>query len=380
MGTKMMDELLKINFKYTIEDIKSYFFSKMFSRLSIKLSMIIFVFIFLLIFFATVIEINNNKAFQPTFFMETLIGIIIFSCVWIIIYMFFRSALIKNFHQSNTQKHIQSYIFMNEKITITSETGNFSIMWEEVYKIQELKPCFLIFTSPVKYFIIPRRCFIDSKQLALFYEIISSKLKKKKLKLKHYKLGKVSPDLIEGSVPSAVQQTNIISKDKQLFELHFSLTSKDVISMNIMQYYTKPAGILITILGTVAIIYSLIIDNFKEPLKLMILIFGISIVFISPIKLILTFYKNYNKDAQLKKPYNFRFYKNSYVIEHESGINRVSWSDLVKIDELKSAFLLYTTKQIAHIIPKRAFAQEDNKEKLFRELIGDKLKKHGKKS
>jgi len=82
---------------------------------------------------------------------------------------------------------------------------------------------------------------------------------------------------------------------------------------------------------------------------------------------------SYRKSSSLKYP--IRYSLSDDVISQESAVGRaeVLWTAFVRARETRDLFLLYINKNLAHVIPKRAFSGE-NELAEFRGLLRRHLK------
>lgn len=72
---------------------------------------------------------------------------------------------------------------------------------------------------------------------------------------------------------------------------------------------------------------------------------------------------------------NYEFGASGFRIERPSLTVAFSWSAVVKVVELKSQFLLFTTPTCFHVVPKRFLTPQSEPD--FRELMGTCLAQAG---
>jgi hypothetical protein len=251
---------------------------------------------------------------------------------------------------------------------MSSLNGNSTLWWRDVYTVQELKPCFVIYRSPEKYFLIPRRCFHNQGEVELLRRLIIEKVDKKKRKLKKYHLGKVEPDDGQISNPGLVEGLAEDSEAVPLIELNFSLMKNEFLAYNFEHYYTYPTGIILTLAG-IAIATPNLINFIKNTnYNSSLLIFGLMLIFLTPVVLYINVSRQFN-DVSLKMRYSFKIYEDYLILNHPAGVNRVRWANLVKGIEHRSAILLYITPYLAYIIPKRIFAGNEAGLEKLRQLM-----------
>jgi hypothetical protein len=147
-----------------------------------------------------------------------------------------------NFQKSKLLSNPQCFEFQDEGIKITSPIANSTIYRSDIFKIKELKPCFIIFISPLKYTLIPRRCFCAQEELILFRHLITQKMDKKKYKLKKYRLGKAAPDN-EQSIPFQPPNSSTVEPEgSPLLKVNIHLTKKEHLNflMTVLLHIIQP--------------------------------------------------------------------------------------------------------------------------------------------
>lgn len=366
-----MQEALKIFIKYTNKDLRAYSFAMTYGKYGGGgLVLLGFPILLLAIAIITII-LDQSRGLKETLFLMVplliIIGMLLLPGVliyYVQIYSFKRSKLLGG---------LQCYEFHGDQIRSSSRNGTFSIAWSDIYKVRELKPCFLIYQSPAKIYVIPRRCFSDQEQLERFLSILEDNVDRKKLKIRRYRLGKSRPDSSEGFItPTAPKEDN--SCGAQLMEIEFVITKKDYIGYFFRQYYTKPSGLVITGLG-VYFIYNYISKVADMGVAIIgSLITGAFLVFLIPVILYINILRQFDKDTVYRQPYLFRFFDDCYTLEHPSGNNRIFWRDLVKINETRQEYIFFVTTRMVHFIPKRVFAGREADLQALSSLIRQKRK------
>jgi hypothetical protein len=76
----------------------------------------------------------------------------------------------------------------------------------------------------------------------------------------------------------------------------------------------------------------------------------------------------YKNSVSLKSPIQYSFSDDGVTQKSVTGRGEVLWTAYIKARETRDWFLLYTQKRLAHPLPKRAFANEDEIVE-FREMI-----------
>jgi hypothetical protein len=287
-------------------------------------------------------------------------------------------------HKTNFQKckllhNLNCVEVSNDRFTVKTLESSFSLPWEDIFKIEELKPCFMVYYSPYKINIIPRRCFVSQEQLDEFRNILRNNVQKKKLKLKSYKLKKSSPDF--GEVVTAVEinrtQENEWTDEGENPEITIEYVplKKDLLKINFKMYYSKPAGIILTLLGVFLLYRSVSVISVTGFLPVIfMLVLGMMFTIFTPLMLFVNTSRGFDKDPSLQKPFILKIYNNYYTLEHPSGTSRIEWSKLVKVVEQNSAFIFYISTQLYHMIPKSAIINSPESLLKLRNILNEKRK------
>ncbi|MBF9251753.1 YcxB family protein [Pontibacter sp. 172403-2] len=105
------------------------------------------------------------------------------------------------------------------------------------------------------------------------------------------------------------------------------------------------------------------------------LIFGTVVVFYLPFTVYRSARKNFLSHANLQENMTYTFTPEQIIIQGETFNSTTSWDKVYKVQELKGWFLIYQSKQVAHLVPKDTFSPEQIFR--FREIMAavPKLKK-----
>lgn len=378
---KTINDSIDINIKYTERDLRDFCFAKTYSRFGI---------IYIILYAVLLVPIIISMPLLLIFSFNTLkeyIPILILS-FFPVIFLFLLSLgpflSLYTRHKTNFQKskllhNLNCVEVSNDRFTVRSLESSFSLPWEEIYKIEELKPCFLIYYSPLKINIIPRRCFVSQEQLDEFRNILRNNVPKKKMKLKSYKLKKSLPDFGEVVTFDEITRTQenewADESEKPEITLEYSLLKKDLLKINFKIYYTKPAGIILTLLGVFLLCRSLsVISDIGLYPVIFTLVLGMMFTIFAPIMLFVNTGRGFDKDPALQKPFILKIYNNYYTLEHPSGTSRIEWSKLVRVVELNSAFVFYISTQLYHMIPKSAIINNQESLLKLRNILNEKRK------
>jgi membrane protein YdbS with pleckstrin-like domain len=375
-GGGFMQDILSINIKYTLKDLKDFSFAKAGSGSRRAYFIICILLTVLIALGIATILLTFSDAEEMLGFIAIMIVPVFLIWGFALLPAFSTYLILRSsFKKSRLLGTLQCYRLFEDRLEIHSENGSFSLLWNEVYKVQEFKPCFVIQSAPGKFFLVPRRCFESQEPLDLFVNTLNSKIDKKKIKLKRYRLRNSRPDYEEKKFNEDIAGQTAESANERgepVIEVRFSLFKKDYVAMNFRLYYTRPAGLIFTAIGILLIalsIRNLSLYSIDELIPIAPLLIGVIFTLVMPLTLYSNSVKRYEKDAALQKPYIYKFYEGYFVVEHPTGMNRIQLSDLVKVTEIKTAILLFVTTQIAHIIPKRIFEGREEELKALRDLL-----------
>ena len=367
-----MQDILNVYVRITMQDLKAFSFAKKRSgiyKIGFIIS-IIFTMLLLLGIVAIVLTFSNAKELQMTIILMVIPALLIWGFNLLPAFLTYLK-LRSDFEKSKLLGILQCYRFFEDRLEICSEIGSFCLPWNDIFRVYEIKPCFVIQPAPGKIFLIPRRCFNSQEQLDLFINTVESRVDKKRIKLKRYRLRNSKPDYGEIKYQENISQTADIKNENgnPIIEVQVSLSKNEYLAMNFRLYYTKPAGLIITAFG-VLLIFSSIRSFFLITANSLIpFVLGVTFTLVMPLMLYSNVVKRYQKDVVLKKPYTYKFYEDYFVVEHPSGTNRIRFCDLVKVTEIKTTILLYVTTQLAHIVPKRIFDGREEELKALRDLL-----------
>lgn len=366
---------VKINIKYTLKDIRDFCLTKVYGSVFRKIflaimALVLFAVVFCMLAFC--IFFSSDTELISVFSLCFIVYLLIFSLFTLS--PFFTSYLImrNNYKKGKAWRIFSTVEFSKEEICISDARGEVSHSWNEIYKVQELRPCFLIYLSFAKYYIIPKRCLASQAQLEELRSILQSSVQKNKLKLKNYKLKNSSPDFAEEMDATA---TGLIEEDcdeNPELVLECSLDKRDLLYINFLAFYTRPMGIGLSLIGAFVICGCLMYVRKIAYPDLYCILAGLAFLVFIPVMLFINSYRVFNTDTAIKKISKLRVYREYYKIDHPSGKVKVKWADLVKIKETKYHFLLYVSPQFMHVIPKRVFEGRENDLQKLKDILNGK--------
>lgn len=376
-GVKKMQKSTNVNVKLTLKDIKGFSVSKALQGKSIKLKLfgVVFftiMFIFLITVIASVPPIDDLSIRMLLitvavylFFMAILFGPIL------IIYL----VESNNYKKSPILHHMNLYTLTDEGITLSSNSGVYNLKWSEISKVQELKPCFVITDILGKCYVIPKRCFDNEEHLNDYIRIMLSRINKSKFKLSAMKFNNFSPDYKKSTIISQTHLSTELNEPEPFSEIKVLYNKRELLRINYTIYYTSLPGIILSVLGLLFLssFVKMLIYGYINFISLIIALFmGFNFTFLIPISFFIKTSIQFKKSDMMKNSYTYKFYSDYFIVNHPSNSNRILWSELVKATEQRSSILLYQTTQLAHIIPKNAFQNNEEQLNLLRKVISEK--------
>ncbi|HEX9059419.1 MAG TPA: YcxB family protein, partial [Clostridia bacterium] len=237
-----------------------------------------------------------------------------------------------NYEKSPLFKEPTCYEFCNEHIVISSRNSNAKVKWDDLFRIVELKPCFMIYTSSNKYLILPKRFLKSQEQLELLRSLFVDKINAKKLKIKSYPLKEITPYTDElfdtQEVMENIEEIDV-SGDKSLVEMGFFLEKGDVLSMNFRVLYKTPSVLIFTFIGlSITAFYFVSLRTEDPPVQRLIL--GLVFTFIFPILIFINVNRTFGKGSTSKNIIKYRFYDGYYIVESGTSTAKVKWCNLNK--------------------------------------------------
>lgn len=368
-----MRENLRINVKLNLNDLKKFSFSFSFNGILEKDS---FPFISwsLLIGFV-VLYVLISFALQISFLIIPVMGIMLL--LFKLSFTLFEAIvtyleLKANYTKSNLQDSLVTYEFFETSLKITSHNGEIYSNWDDIDKVLELKPCFLITLSPTQKYLIPRRCFNSEIQLKEFTDLLELKISKEKLKLKKYKLEQEQQDLEVSTFNKENLELQDVQPLKSLVDVEFYPNEKEMLAINFRLYYRSPVGVTSTLVGIILTYISIV--NFMSGNYHLIAIFilGIFSIIGMPVIVYRGTKKTLQKDAILNQTYRFKFYPDFVTINFHQGEIRMRWDEFKKIKEVSAGFLFFITTQRAYFLPKRVLDGKQEELAIIREIVKNK--------
>lgn len=79
---------------------------------------------------------------------------------------------------------LQNYTINDTGIKMESESGNGTMKWDEVFRVDESKDSFLIYLSRIKALMLPKKFFDNDEQMKLFRKLVRFNMPSKKVKFR----------------------------------------------------------------------------------------------------------------------------------------------------------------------------------------------------
>ncbi len=157
------------------------------------------------------------------------------------------------------------------------------------------------------------------------------------------------------------------------------LTFKEYLGLMFTLTYRNGWILFIAVIGILDLLfvclYFIGLPIFKEP-PVMPIILGLSFTFLLPVSIFLSAKKNFYSNARLQEEVEYEFYWNKMKTKGSSFNSEIEWKKSYKIVELKKWFLIYQSRQVANLIPKRSLdgSQLSELRNIFRNLVDVKVK------
>ena len=385
-----MNGRVKIYVKYTLKDIWDFCITKVFGGLLRKILLIPFIILLALVsvfILVSFLLFSRDPELLLVLVPELLFLVLFCAVIEFLPFLFTYLVYRNNFKKSKALQTMQCFDVSKDYLVISTEESSAALTWDEIYRIQEFSRCFFIYQSSAKIFILPKRCFESQEQLEEFRSILYGSVQSKKLNLKNYSLKYSSPDYCDTefavkNIDSGKSVEENEDKEPEIL-LEVTLKKREYIKFNFIYYYTKPLGIVLTVIGLCLLVLGLMdikkADSFVPSVACMLsLMFGVIFTLLFPIILFINSGRAYENDAIIKRPVLYKIYKDRYTVNESSNVQNVKWTKLVKVVVNKNAIFLFITTNIANIIPKRIFEGREEDlmkfENILKECCREKLR------
>lgn len=362
-----MNENFKITVELTSKDVKEFCFYKVYKSIFRKIYLAVTALITLSVFYGICIllphMINSSERIMLILFTVLPLLFIIYINISPVLTLYMIHKTIS--HKGN----FQIYEFTDESINVSALNSRYNLRWHDVFMIQELKSCFLIYYSPQNFFIIPRRCLDNNELTNKFYNTLVSRIDKNKLKLKRHKIRNISTSHNDSSTISKNISPVEFNDSQSIGEISFSFLRHEISKSYYRIYYTRPPQILSTGIGVFFLFLFFKVLIYSNERFFGLLVLGIFLIFAPHLAIHFNINKHFKKDIEVNNSYVYKFYTDYFSIKYPNRIKFIKWNDLIKVTELKSAFLLYESQQFVHILPKRAFENKEDLLEIFKKHL-----------
>lgn len=144
------------------------------------------------------------------------------------------------------------------------------------------------------------------------------------------------------------------------------LSINDFIKVNYHMLYRKWAIKGMTGFGLFFILLSLF-TLMSGDFSWFLLIFGLFLTVGLPVQVYFAAKRNYKTDGRVSETIEYLFDNEEVKIAGESFNSRLTWDKIYSVTENKNWILIWQNQQIANVVPKRDFKEDELK--LFKEIV-----------
>lgn len=144
------------------------------------------------------------------------------------------------------------------------------------------------------------------------------------------------------------------------------LSINDFIKVNYHMLYRKWAIKGMTGFGLFFILLSLF-TLMSGDFSWFLLIFGLFLTVGLPVQVYFAAKRNYKTDGRVSETIEYLFDNEEVKIAGESFNSRLTWDKIYNVTENKDWILIWQNQQIANVVPKRDFKEDELK--LFKEIV-----------
>jgi len=160
-------------------------------------------------------------------------------------------------------------------------------------------------------------------------------------------------------------------------KIETQVTADDNIRMAFNIYYSRPAAIIIVVLGSLFLVTLLAClvqgIEFNGMSYFYLFLFGIVFLLTTPLILYFNTKKQYESNKSLQQVITYEFTEEKILLTSASISSDFPWENVYMVRETKSLFLIYQSRAVANLLPKRFFSAEEIIE--FRDLAKRKVSK-----
>ena len=156
--------------------------------------------------------------------------------------------------------------------------------------------------------------------------------------------------------------------------LNYENNLKDIYFYHLSHFLSSPFYLTFTVFISVLISIPITFSISVAPVGKLIIVLIILIIFLIVMSLSLGIIVYFNFSGEKEKHKHVIELYDDYFVEKTSvNTNEYKWNSIVRIRNYKNYIIVYVTKNLAHIIPKRYFENKEDQKK-FIQFIYDKAK------
>ena len=353
-----MPEKISLTVALTKQDMKQCFFAVN------KALVILSVVVAGLLLLVNIFHLITSVAFLSFSLFTTALFALVFLLLAAMMFLSFYMRYKRFVGDFEKKSHDKTMVFELDRqgFTMTEAHGRMTMGWGDIARIIEYPPMYLIIQSVGKIAVIPKRSFRGPDEQSAFIAIITAGVDARKLKLKNYPFRAYAP------VPSrevhepagegkAAEPRN--TQEPPLIELEVVMTGRDYLKYNFYNYYTKPAGPAVTVLGLIimaAVIWAyssgeIYLSRFTA---ILLAVLGAWFALGAPLLLLVQGIRVYKSDATIRDAVTtYRFYGGHMSVDNVKGMNTWRFGEFRRLVRAKAFYLFYITRNMAYVIPRR---------------------------
>jgi hypothetical protein len=136
------------------------------------------------------------------------------------------------------------------------------------------------------------------------------------------------------------------------------LSEKDFINVNFVMFYSNLLLRILMIMFALFLIISFVMSFFVDQISLLNVISFALLLTIWPVIIYFSSKKNYKSNLQISELIEYDFDKESLHVKGESFESKLLLNKIYKVSLVKNWLLLFQSKQIANIIPRRDISSQ----------------------
>ena len=137
------------------------------------------------------------------------------------------------------------------------------------------------------------------------------------------------------------------------------LSIEDYIKVNYHLFYQKLSNKIMTGIGLFMLLMMVISFRTFAEFPWFLLIFGLFLILGLPVQIYFTAKKNYKSNGRISETINYEFDKENIQLLGESFNSTLTWEKIYSVTENKDWILIWQSRQVANVIPKRDFINGD---------------------